>query len=406
MGEVLAAEVPGAPREGAAADELLRSEQRFRLLVEAVEDYAIFMLDPDGLVASWNAGAQRSKGWTAEEVIGRHFRIFYPPEVAERGHPEHELAVALRDGHYEEEGWRLRKDGSRFWATVLITAVHDPAGRHVGFAKVTRDTSERRRLELEREAALEALQEANAELAVLNERLQQAADDQAQFLAVTAHELRTPVALLNGSAELLAEHGAALSEEERQETFRAMRSGAARLRRLVDDLLTASRLQSSALVMRHDVVPVSSFVLAAVDTVRRTHPAADLRVGELPGAVVRGDPDRLAQALENLLTNALRHGRPPVEVSARHDGDRVLVQVADHGAGVAPRIRPRLFERFATGLTSGGTGLGLFIVRELARAHGGEARYLEPGPGRPGAFVVDLPARPTDADDPPPSGPA
>ena len=161
----------------------------------------------------------------AEEVIGRHFRLFYPPEVAERGHPEHELAVALRDGHYEEEGWRLRKDGTRFWANVVITAVHDPAGRHVGFAKVTRDTSERRRLELEREAALEALREANAELAVLNERLQQAADDQAQFLAVTAHELRTPVALLSGSAELLAEHGAALSEEERQETFRAMTSG-------------------------------------------------------------------------------------------------------------------------------------------------------------------------------------
>ena len=251
-----------------------------------------------------------------------------------------------------------------------------------------------------REAALEALQEANAELAVLNERLQQAADDQAQFLAVTAHELRTPVALLSGSADLLAEHGAALSEEERQETFRAMTSGATRLRRLVDDLLTASRLQSSALVMRHDVVRVPSCVRAAVDTVRRTHPTADVRVGELPGALVRGDPDRLAQALENLLTNALRHGRPPVEVSVRREGDRVLVQVTDHGAGVAPQIRPRLFERFATGLTSGGTGLGLFIVRELARAHGGEAHYLEPGPDRPGAFVVDLPALASDADDP------
>lgn len=406
MGEVLAAEAPGDPPGSVAADELRRSEQRFRLLVEAVEDYAIFMLDPGGHVATWNAGAQRSKGWTADEVIGRHFRLFYPPEVAERRHPEHELAVALREGHYEEEGWRLRKDGTRFWANVVITAVHDPAGRHVGFAKVTRDTSERRRLELEREAALEALQQANAELAVLNERLQQAADDQAQFLAVTAHELRTPVALLSGSAELLAEHGAALSEEERQETFRAMGSGATRLRRLVDDLLTASRLQSSALVMRQDVVPVASCVHAAVDTVRRTHPTADLRVGELPAALVRGDPDRLAQALENLLTNALRHGRPPVEVSARLDGDRVVVRVVDHGPGVAPQVRPRLFERFATGLTSGGTGLGLFIVRELARAHGGEATYVEPGPDGPGAFLVDLPALSPDAGELPPPGSA
>lgn len=389
MGEVLAASSSGEPWGGVGTDELRRSEQRFRLLVEAVEDYAIFMLEPDGTIASWNAGAERSKGWTAEEVVGRHFRLFYPPEVAASGHPEHELEVALSEGHYEEEGWRLRKDGSRFWASVLITAVRDPAGRHVGFAKVTRDTTERRRLEQEREAALEALRKANADLAVLNERLRDAAEDQSQFLAVTAHELRTPVALLSGSAELLAEYDGQLTGTERSETLAAMISGSTRLRRLVDDLLTASRLQSSKLALSVDDVAVRSFVDAAVDTVRRTHPTAQIVVAPLPSATVRGDADRLAQALENLLTNALRHGRPPVEVAARVDGDRVALRVCDHGPGVSADMRPRLFQRFATGSTAGGTGLGLYIVRELARAHGGDARYE--GDGTQGAFVLELP---------------
>ncbi len=389
MGEVLATDSAGDPSSGGTADELRRSEQRFRLLVEAVEDYAIFMLEPDGTIASWNAGAERSKGWTAQEIVGRHFRVFYPPDVAANGHPEHELEVALREGRYEEEGWRLRKDGSQFWASVLITAVHDSEGRHVGFAKVTRDTTSRRQLEQEREAALEALRHANADLAVLNERLRKAADDQAQFLAVTAHELRTPVALLSGSAELLAEHDGLLTETERRDTLVAMTSGAARLRRLVDDLLTASRLQSSKLAIRRDDVALSSFVGAAVDTVRRTHPSAEIVVEPLPSATVRGDADRLAQAVENLLTNALRHGRPPVEMTARVGQDRLVLRVCDHGPGVSSDMQPRLFQRFATGSTAGGTGLGLYIVRELARVHGGDARYEGEGPQ--GAFVLELP---------------
>ena len=163
------------------------------------------MLDPTGHVVSWNAGAQRSKGYTAEEIIGQHFRVFYPPEVQARRHPEHELEVALRDGHYEEEGWRIRKDGSRFWANVLITAVFNAAGEHIGFAKVTRDTTERRRLRAgARARRTRRSPPANAELESLNQRLRQAADDQSQFLAVTAHELRTPIGVLGGSADTLS----------------------------------------------------------------------------------------------------------------------------------------------------------------------------------------------------------
>jgi PAS domain S-box-containing protein len=128
-------------------DEMLRmSEERFRLLVEGVKDYAIFMLDPGGHIVSWNLGAQKNKGYEASEIIGQHFSKFYPAEVAASGWPEEELRNALRDGRFEDEGWRIRKDGSRFWASVVITALHDATGKHRGFAKVTRDLTERRRV--------------------------------------------------------------------------------------------------------------------------------------------------------------------------------------------------------------------------------------------------------------------
>ena len=378
--------------ERAALDELRESEERFRMLVEAVEDYAIFMLDPTGHIVSWNSGAQRSKLYTAEEIIGQHFRVFYPPEVAERGHPEYELEVALREGHYEEEGWRVRKDGSRFWANVLITAVFNKAGEHVGFAKVTRDTSERRRLEQDRETAVRALAAANEELELLNRRLQEAADDQSQFLAVTAHELRTPIGVLGGSAEMLSKHWAELQDDERRDLLATMRSSTLRLRRLLQDLLTASRLQSSALEVQKAPVTISDVVADSLATVQSTHPDAQVSFVGDPALTVEGDRDRLAQAVDNLVTNALRHGMSPVTVDTEADDATVTILVSDSGAGVPAAMQPRLFERFATGQGRGGTGLGLFIVRELALAHGGDAFYDPPGPAHPaGRFCVRLP---------------
>lgn len=379
--------------ERAAAEELRRSEERFRLLVEAVEDYAIFMLDPDGHITSWNSGAQRSKGYTAHEIIGQHFRVFYPPEVQASRHPEHELEAARRDGHYEEEGWRVRKDGSRFWATVLITPVYNDEGTHIGFTKVTRDSTQRRRLEQDREHALQALAAANAQLGRLNEQLKRAAADQAQFLAVTAHELRTPIGVVGGSAETLARHLDDLTVEERTELVDAMVSSTGRLRRLVADLLTASRLEASSLEMRLETVQVGDVLNRAGAVVRRAHPDAEI-VADVPaGLAVTADHDRLAQAVENLLSNALRHGSSPVHVTAATtEPGTVEIRIRDSGPGVPEAVRPRLFSRFATGAASGGTGLGLFIVRELARAQGGEATY-EPGPAGSvgGEFVLRLP---------------
>jgi signal transduction histidine kinase len=278
---------------------------------------------------------------------------------------------------------------------VVITAVFNAAGEHVGFAKVTRDNSERRRLEQEREEAAHALAEANTELAALNERLQRSADEQAEFLAVTAHELRTPVGVLAGSAELISRYWDQLTELERSEQLDAMETSTSRLRRLLADLLTASRLERSALELRADDVPVAGIVDDAVATVRRSNEGAEIIVEDLPTALVHADSDRLSQAVDNLLINALKHGGPPARIGVRVRDGHAEIRVSDGGSGVSDVMRPRLFDRFATGRGHGGTGLGLFIVRELARAQGGEAFYEVPTPGQPsGVFVVRVPLAP------------
>src|SRR5215217_1153542 len=149
-------------------------EQRddlFRLLVESVRDYAIFLLDPEGHIRTWNEGARRIKGYSADEIIGKHFSIFYPPAEIRRGKPEYELRVAVAEGRWEEEGWRVRNDGSRFWASVVITALFAADGQHVGFAKVTRDLSERKRAEDERARLLELERQARTETEATLEQL-------------------------------------------------------------------------------------------------------------------------------------------------------------------------------------------------------------------------------------------
>jgi PAS domain S-box-containing protein len=373
-----------------AEEELRQSEERFRLLVEAVEDYAIFLLDADGRIASWNAGAERINGYTADEIIGAHFRVFYPPDKQAVGHPEHELALALRDGHYEEEDWRIRKDGTRFWASVLITAIRDRDGTHIGFAKVTRNIDERRRMLLDLERAATELAATNAELEAANDRLAREAADQAQFLAVTAHELRTPISVLSGSTTLLVDHWAEMTDEDRAELSESVRSSAARLQRLLRDLLTASRLESRPTPSELSLVDLGDVLARVVSAARAAAPEADISLDCPPESHVLGERDQLAQIFDNLLGNALRHGAPPVVVRVRPVGDdRVEVAVSDAGPGVEPALRDRLFQRFAAGGRRSGTGLGLFIVRELARSYGGDAWYVAPERGQ-GGFVVSL----------------
>ncbi len=352
---------------------LRRSEEMFRLLVTAVTDYAIYLLDPDGTVASWNPGAQNIKGYAAEEIIGQHYRLFYPEEERAARHPERNLELALQQGAYAEEGWRVRSDGSRFWASVVITAVYDDAGRHRGFAKITRDQSRQREHEEARRAAVE---------------------QQAHLLAITAHELRTPAAVVEGSVSILRESGDSVSKDTREQLLEAMASSAHRLQRLVTDLSAASDVHADALALEPERITLRSTLLAAADRARAVHPHDRIAVEVTEDVEIVADPARIGQALDNLLDNALRHGRAPVLLTGEPTGAGVRMSVADDGHGIDERLLDRLFERFARAGPTGGTGLGLHLVREIARSHGGEVTYLAPAADRRTTFVLDLPSQP------------
>jgi PAS domain S-box-containing protein len=368
----------------ATIQELLASEERFRLMVESVQDYAILMLDADGRVATWNLGAERMKGYRADEIVGRHFRTFYPEEERVAHHPEHNLEIASYEGRYEEEGWRVRKDGSMFWANVVITAVFDAHRRLLGFAKVTRDMTERRRAQEERDAFARELEVANAGLRAAAERVE-------EFLAVTAHELQSPVSAITGAADILLEYWDKLDAEERRDTLGHITRGGMRIRRLLSDLLTASRLDAGAFELRTERVEVDAAVKEAIAEVAGGD--RDVQVVGEPHIAVLADRSRLVQILTNLLTNAGKYGQPPVVVEVERQGGEVEVRVLDHGTGVREELVPRLFEKFARGAGGGGrgTGLGLFIVRELARLQGGQASYAPAADGG-SCFRVTLPA--------------
>jgi PAS domain S-box-containing protein len=373
------------------AEEALReSEERFRLLVTSVADYGIFMLDPAGRVASWNEGAQRIKGYTAEEIIGQHFSVFYPPERVAEGFPQHELEVAAREGRYEDEGWRVRKDGSRFWANVVITALRKRHGELVGFAKVTRDLTERH--------AAEARRLADARRVAAAEAANRA---KGEFLAAMSHELRTPLNAIGGYADLLLEGVRGPVNDAQRADLERIKRSQQHLLTVITDLLNYSRIEAGQITYDIAAVPV----VTMIDTVAAMIEPQALRKGLAfergpcpPQAVARVDRARAEQILLNLLTNAVKFtpdGGRVVVTCAQHDG-RVALRVHDTGPGVPPDKLEAIFEPFvqlgrALNSPHDGVGLGLAISRDLARAMGGDLSAAS-APGAGATFTLVLPA--------------
>lgn len=363
--------------ERRAHEEQLRgSEERFRLLVEAVSDYAIFMLDPDGRIVSWNAGAQKTKGYAAEEIIGQHFSVFYPQDVAASGWPDRELELALERGSFEDEGWRVRKDGSRFWASVVITAVHDHAGRHIGFTKVTRDLTEKRRVR--------TLEDEGRRITT--------------FIAMLGHELRNPLAPIMNAVSVMQ------LEPLESARLRLCRDIIARqlqqMVRLVDDLLDVGRITSGKISLDLQVVSLAELVTDAVEMVEPLVEQHGHRLSlELPAhdVLVQGDRPRLLQIVSNLLNNAARYtpngGR--IQVALRSDPGHAELSVRDNGRGIPPQQLTDIFNIFVQGEAAGdrgGLGLGLSLVQQLVALHRGEVSAFSTGePGKGSEFVVRLP---------------
>ncbi|MDQ0587815.1 PAS domain-containing hybrid sensor histidine kinase/response regulator [Variovorax paradoxus] len=360
-------------------DEMLRmSEERFRLLVEGVKDYAIFMLDPGGHIVSWNLGAQKNKGYEASEIIGQHFSRFYPPEVVAAGWPEQELRNALRDGRFEDEGWRIRKDGSRFWASVVITALHDATGRHRGFAKVTRDLTERRRVT--------ALEDEGRRVT--------------NFLAMLGHELRNPLAPISNALELLKREKteSAAVVHTRDIIGRQLRQ----MTRLVDDLLDVGRITSGKIQIENKPVRLRDAIAEAVEAVRPLIEGKSQTLhleAQDADPWIAGDRARVIQILSNLIHNAAKFtgNGGNIRVSLSRTATEADISVRDDGPGIPPQDLQRIFDLFVQGeqnlaRTQGGLGLGLSLVQQLTTLHAGRVSAFSTGrPGEGSEFVVQFP---------------
>lgn len=378
---------------------LRESEERFRLLVEGVADYAIFMLDVNGYVVTWNAGAKRIKGYEADEIIGKHFRSFYPEEALSSGWPEHELRVAAAEGRFVDEGWRIRKDGQQFWALVTITALRDETGRLRGFAKLTRDLTERKRTEALESSSAEQLQLLSAERGA-RMAAQRAARIKDEFLATLSHELRTPLNAILGWTQILRRAGSPGTGEFTRGMEVIERNTRAQVR-LIDDLLDLSRIMSGRFrldVQQLSLIEVAQGAIDSVEPAAHTKNVRLERVLDPQGGVVSGDPGRLQQVFWNLLSNAVKFtpkgGR--VQVLLQRVNSHVEFSVQDTGVGIRPGFLPHVFERFSQGDSSthreyGGLGLGLAISKQLVELHGGQIQAKSLGEGQGATFVVTLP---------------
>ncbi len=360
------------------AETLLReSEERFRLLIEGVKDYAIVMLDPAGYVTTWNAGAARINGYASEDILGRHFSRFYTADDRAQGKPERLLAQAREQGSVEDESWRVRKDGSLFWANVALTVLHAPNGELRGFAKVTRDMTERKQME--------ALEEAGRQTQ--------------QFLAMLGHELRNPLAPIRNAVGVMRMRE--IADPQVAYCRDVIERQVAQLVRLVDDLLDASRIATGTIGLHPEPLALAEVIARAVEASRpgideRGH-ALVLEIAPDP-IVVSGDRARLVQVVQNLLNNAAKFTPPRgrIVLAVRREQHQAVIEVRDSGIGIAPELLPKVFDLFVQadgGLarTEGGLGVGLALALRIVEMHGGSIEGTSEGSGRGAVFSVRLP---------------
>jgi PAS domain S-box-containing protein len=351
---------------------LRQSEERFRLHVEGVKDYAIYMLDTEGHVVSWNTGAERIKGYRADEIVGRHFSCFYPSEDVQSGKPQIELGVATAEGRFEDEGWRVRKDGSRFWANVVITALRDYTGQLRGFGKVTRDITERKHAEEQVLRLNEELKQWVVEVENANKELE-------AFSYSVSHDLRAPLRAMDGFSRILLEECAPALSEQGRRYLHSVRDSAQQMGRLIDDLLNFSRLSRQPL-KKQRVAP-AEVVRQVLQELRPEQEGrrVQIKMGDLPAC--EADAALLKQVFGNLLGNALKYTRRReealIEIGCRASGAQPgehVYFVKDNGVGFDMRYVHKLFgvfQRLHRAEDYEGTGVGLATVQRILRRHGG-----------------------------------
>lgn len=377
-------------------DSLRQSEARYRSLVEQVGDYGIFMLDTKGRIISWNEGARRIKGYNAEDVIGKYFSIFYPQEDIVDGKPSRELRIARTTGKYEEEGWRLRKDGTRFWANIVITAVYDTEHRLTGFSKVTRDLTERKLAEQSLQESSNKYRQLVQELWTTNRQLSAANRELEQFTTIVSHDLKEPVRTVKSFLHLINQHIQQKKYELLDKSVAKSIQGAQRMQDLIDNLLHYSQISKTDL--NREELNMADIVMEAQqnleEAIQKSGAGISLDIGSVE---LLGDRVQLVQLFQNLLSNALKftdEQKPEVTVHSSSENGIVTIVVTDNGIGIPEEHLEKIFGVFRRLHFPGqypGTGVGLAICKKVVERHSGKI-WAESRPGQGASFHITLPA--------------
>lgn len=367
--------------------------EKYKLLVDSVQDYAIFLLDPDGYIQTWNKGAERNKGYKPEEIIGKHFSNFYMQKDKDAKKPERELEIARAVGRVEDEDWRVRKDGSTFWANVIITALYDDDGDLVGFAKVTRDLTERKSQEDNLRHTNELLQRQQNELKLLN-------NSKDEFISLASHQLRTPATGVKQYIGMLLEGMAGDLQADQLDLLTHAYESNERQLRIVSDLLKVAQVDAGKIKLRLAVTDISELIKNVISEQQDTYALLDQTISFIPPKkkiLAEIDSNLMRMVLENIINNASKYSRQHTDatVTVRETKKYISIDIADQGVGVKPEDRHRLFEKFSRidnplSTLVGGSGLGLYWAKKIVDLHGGKITYASNADDG-ATFIVRLP---------------
>lgn len=377
----------------------LQRDELLQLIIENVRDYAIFVQDTNGLIMSWNPGVEHILGYGEKEFVGRHVSVIFTPEDIENGEVEKEMKVAASEGRAENRRWRVCKNGSRFWVNGLLMPLNDRNGNLRGYAKILRDDSEWKRHEDERQEILDAECEARQQAECFRLEAERTSQGQNEFLALLAHELRSPLNAILGWVRILRKGLA--DERQTANALEIIEKSAESQNRLIEDIFDASRISSGKLHLNTLPMSLAEAVSHAVESIRPALEDKNISLEtslEAESAFIIGDSDRIKQVVANLLSNSVKFTDEGghIRVSLKRSGATALLIIEDTGQGIAAELLPRIFDRYAQAdkdSTRGkaGLGLGLPLVRKLVEQHGGKVMAESAGEGCGAVFTVQLP---------------
>lgn len=357
------------------------SEQTYQRMIAEIEDYAILMMDPAGTILNWNRGAEKIKGYTAEEVLGKNFRIFYLEKDRQALVPDQLIEQAAKNNRAQHEGWRVRKDGSKFWGSVVITALHDDAGNVIGFSKVTRDLTERKEAEEAMTKNAQELELKNKELAAMNQEL-------ASFAYVSSHDLQEPLRKIQTFATRIVETEEKNLSDKAKDYFSRMQSAASRMQKLIEDLLSYSRTNTTE--KKFEPTDLNEILKEVKTDLKETIESKKAKISIDPLPTINGIHFQLNQLFTNIFSNALKFSKadvsPEISVSTQlvegstfgqiMNAKKIYhkISVSDNGIGFEPEHNAKIFEVFQRlhGRSEySGTGIGLAICKKIVDNHGG-----------------------------------